>query len=171
MTLDANGWQRERDGELQRHDWDEPGTDGRLPRLAAKEVIGRIDASWGRMDLASRALVTIGHLLGPLPEHAGAVLATTAGCAATDREFERQRRAGIIDPQRFPYTLATTPLGELSIRQRLRGPGLTIQGADDAQARAVAADLIADGADGALVAWIESDAFPHRAEAELWLPI
>ena len=170
VILDAQGWRRERDGEIQLHAWDEAGVDGRLPRLAAKEIIGRIDASWGRMDLACRALVTMGHLLGPLPEHAGAVLATIAGCAATDREFERQRRAGIIDPQRFAYTLATTPLGELSIRSRLRGPGLTVQGADDAQARAVAADLIADGADGALVAWIESDSLPHRAEAELWLP-
>lgn len=170
VMLDAQGWRRERDGEVQHHSWEEAGAGGRLPRLGAKEVIGRIDASWGRMDLASRTLVTLGHLLGPLPEHAGAVLATTAGCAATDREFERQRRAGIIDPQRFPYTLATTPLGELSIRLRLRGPGLTVQGADDDQARTIATDLIADGADGALVAWIETDALPHRAEAEWWLP-
>jgi hypothetical protein len=122
------------------------------------------------MDLASRALVTLGHLLGPLPEYAGAVLATSAGCAATDREFERQRRAGSIDPQRFPYTLSTTPLGELSIRLRLRGPGLTVQGAGEDQARMLGADLIADGAEGALVAWIEADAPPHRAVGELWLP-
>lgn len=171
IALDGHGWRRERDGAVDQGSWSEPAAPGHLPRLTAKDVLGRVDASWGRMDLASRALVALGQLAGPLPEHAAAVLVTTAGCAATDREFERLRRAGTIDPQRFPYTLATTPLGELSIRLRLRGPGLTLQGADDAQARAVGADLIADGAEGTLIAWIESDAPPHRAEAELWLPI
>ena len=57
-----------------------------------------------------------------------------------------------------------------ALRLRLRGPGLTVQGADATQARQLAADLAADGADGVLLAWIEADAPPHRAEAELWLP-
>jgi hypothetical protein len=131
-------------------------------------VTGAIDASWGRMDLACRALVALGHFLAPLPGECAVVLCTTSGCAATDRQFEIDRRAGHADPQRFAYTLPSTPIGELSIRLKLRGPGLVIMGTDEQQARHVAMDLLSE-CPAVLIAWVEADGSPHRAHGELWL--
>jgi hypothetical protein len=120
------------------------------------------------MDLACRALVALGHLLGPLPPTCGVILATTRGSAASDRCHETARRAGAIDPQRFPYTLPTAPIGEARIRLGLRGTGIAVLGGDDTLLRALAGDLLADGCPAVLVAWIDCDAPPHHARAELW---
>ena len=38
--------------------------------------------------------------------------------------------------------LPTTPIGEASIRLGIRGPGLALLGADDAQAEAIAAEAM-----------------------------
>ncbi len=168
VALSGHGWTRRRQGgALEQGHWSEPGEADALPRLGAREVLGAVDASWGRMDLACRALVALGNLLAPLPGACAVVLCSTAGCAATDREFERARRAGAVDPQRFAYTLPSTPIGELSIRLKLRGPGLVLQGSDEAQARAVASDLLAE-CPAVLLAWIEADRPPMQARAELW---
>ena len=170
IELGPQGWSRGRSGAtIETIAWPEPGEGERLPKLSAKEILGRIDATWGRMDLACRALVTLGHLLAPLPENCAVVLVSSSGCAATDRAYEIQRRATGADPQRFPYTLPTTAIGEASIRLKLRGPGLSLHGADDAQARAVVEDLLGDGAEGVLFARIETDGDRHLAQAELWL--
>jgi hypothetical protein len=95
------------------------------------------------------------------------VLCSEAGYAATDRLFESERRAGSADPQRFAYTLPSTPIGELSIRLKLQGPGLVLLGADATQARQVASDLAGE-CPAVLLAWIEADRPPHLARAELW---
>lgn len=140
---------------------------GQLGPLSARVVTGSIDASWGRMDLAARALVALVRRLGPLPAGCGLVLWSETGCAATDRLFERDRLAGRLDPQRFPYTLSTAPLGEASIRAQITGPGLTIAQVDADQARAIAADLLSDDVPAVILARVEADAPPHTAWAQL----
>ncbi len=170
-TLMPTGWeQRDASDKVSSGAWDEPGTDDQLPRLHAKMVLGHIDASWGRMDLSCRALVTLGRLCGTLPEQTAIVLATNSGCAASDRLHEQARLAGSVDPQRFAYTLPTTPIGEASIRLRLFGPGFTIHGANDELVLAISSALLGDGCPAVLVAWIESDRGPHRATAMVLRP-
>ncbi len=165
----AHGWQRQRaDGIHEDAPWSEPGDGDTLPRLSARCVLGRVEATWGRMDLPCRALVALGQLLGPLPADCAIVLATTSGSASSDRLHDQAVRAGAVDPQRFPYTLPTTPIGEASIRLAVRGPGFSIHGADDVLVRALAEDLLADDVPGVLIAWIEADRAPHSAYAEWW---
>lgn len=167
--LDAHGWQRGRaDGSSETGRWSEPGEGDTLPRLSARCVLGQVEASWGRMDLPCRALVALGHLLGPLPVESAIVLATRSGSAASDRLHDQAVLAGAVDPQRFPYTLPTTPIGEASIRLTVRGPGFSVHGADDHLIRALADDLLREGVPGVLIAWIEADLPPHVAHAEWW---
>jgi hypothetical protein len=167
--LRPEGWVRQRGEQAEEGAaWADASGAQMLPRLSAREVTGEGDASWGRMDLACRALVALGHLLAPLPEACAVVLCTRAGCAATDRQFERDRLSGHTDPQRFAYTLPSTPIGELSIRLKVRGPGLVLMGASDVHAGQVADDLLRE-CPAVLLAWIEADQAPHRARAELWL--
>jgi hypothetical protein len=169
VHLDGQGWRcQTSDGQERHSSWNEPAASDHLPRLSAKCVLGHIDATWGRMDLPSRALVTLGHLLGPLPNASAIVLVTRSGSAASDRLHDQAVRAGAVEPQRFPYTLPTTAIGEASIRLTVRGPGLSLHGLTHDEARAVALDLIGDGVPSVLIAWIEADLPPHRAEAEWW---
>jgi hypothetical protein len=149
--------------------WRTPADPGRLPRPGAREVIGRIDTSWGRMDTACRLQVVFAHLLAP-PTGCAQVLLTDHGCAETDREVERDRRAGRFDPQRFAYTLPTTTIGEASIRQGLTGPGFALLGADEAEGRRCAARLLAAGEPAVLLTRLETDGPGPVAWAELWLP-
>ena len=141
--------------------------DGDLPRLGAAEILGKNAANWGRLDLASRALVALCVIAG-VPAGAGLVLVTDAGCTASDRDYEFRRRATGADPQRFPFTLPTAPVGEASIRCGLTGPGFALPGASDAQARTVALELLADGGISAIaLARIEADG-DLRGWLELW---
>lgn len=167
--LDARGWRRGlADGTTDETAWSEPGEGDALPRLSARCVLGKVDATWGRMDLSCRALVALGHLLGPLPAGCAMVLATTSGSAASDRLHDQAVCAGAVDPQRFPYTLPTTPIGEASIRLTVRGPGFSVHGANEQQVHALAHDLLQEGIPGVLIAWIEADQAPHSAYAEWW---
>jgi 3-oxoacyl-(acyl-carrier-protein) synthase len=169
VELSPQGWTRGRSGAtITVFSWSEPGDKESLPRLTAKEVLGKVDPSWGRMDLSCRALVTLGQLLAPLPADCAVVLLTEAGCAATDRVFERERRTTGANPQLFAYTLPTAPIGEASIRLGLHGPGFAVCGADDRQGRLLADDLLADGSPAVLLARIEADRPPHLAWAEMW---
>ncbi len=165
VDLDAEGWRRSIATDAQGR-WQQ--RDGDQPRLAAVEVLGRVDPTWGRLDLSCRALIALATRLGvPLPPEAGVVLWSETGCAASDRLFEVNRRAGEADPQRFPYTLPTAPVGELSIRMKLHGPGLHLANCDEPFARAVAADLVGDNAPAVLLARVEADQNPLSAWAEL----
>lgn len=169
VRLDARGWRRGlADGTIDEAVWSEPGEGDTLPRLSARCVLGKVDATWGRMDLPCRVLVALGHLLGPLPPEGALVLATASGSAASDRLHDQAVCAGAADPQRFPYTLPTTPIGEASIRLSIRGPGFSVHGASDQQVHALAHDLLQDGVPGVLIAWIEADRAPHLAYAEWW---
>jgi len=139
VVADADGLHV--DGE--RRAWRHP-VPGRLPAPRAREVLGRVDASWGRMDRLSRLVIACVRACDPPPGSA-LVLAGDTGCAETDRVFERGRRDGAVEPQRFPYTLPTTCLGEAAIRCGLRGPAFALAGADDDALRAAAARLLGDG--------------------------
>lgn len=169
VRLEAQGWFREGVAGPDHGTWDEAGEGDTLPRLSARSVLGHVEASWGRMDLACRALVTLGHLLGPLPPASAILLATRQGSAASDRLHDQAVTADQVEPQRFPYTLPTTAIGEASIRLAVHGPGLSVHGAPDELVRALARDLLAEGVPGVLIAWVEADRAPHRAYAEWWL--
>ncbi len=144
---------------------------GQLEKLTARDVVGHIDASWGRMDMPARALVALVLRLGELPAGCGLVLWSETGCAATDRIFERDRQRGATDPQRFPYTLSTASIGEASIRGHLTGPGFAVAGLDEIAARALAADLLGDGVPAIIFAHVEADTLPHTAWAEVLIPM
>ena len=141
---------------------------GALPELGSRSVTGRSDPSWGRMDLACRALVALGMRLGAMPTDTAVVLLTTVGSAATDRVYENGRRAGTAAAQAFVYTLPTTPIGELSIRCNLQGPGMALLGATDDEGRATVAGLLAEGHAAVILARVEADSAPHTAWAEHW---
>jgi hypothetical protein len=128
-------------------------------------VTGEIDATWGRMDLACRAVVTLGRLCDTLPELTAIIVVSESGSAASDRLHEQARLGGCVDPQRFAYTLPTTPVGEANIRLQLRGPGMTLHGANESQVMAIAEELFGDGCPAVFIAWIECDAGPHLARA------
>jgi hypothetical protein len=101
-----------------------PG-DGRTFRA----VFGRSDATFRRLDRASRALVLAGAAAG-LPEvlpagraaDTGIVVETTLGCLDADLRFAASMQAGMCDGPVFAYTLPSTGLGELALRHGLRGP-------------------------------------------------
>jgi 3-oxoacyl-[acyl-carrier-protein] synthase I len=166
VQLTSEGWHyTHANGSKKQGLWTEPGINGQLPRLNARMVTGQVDASWGRMDLACRAVVTLGRICDSLPELTAIIVASSSGSAESDRQHEIARRAGSVDPQRFAYTLPTTPVGEASIRLQLRGPGMTVHGADESQVLAIAKELFSDGCPAVLVAWIECDIGPHVAHA------
>jgi hypothetical protein len=139
--------------------------DGDFQTITAQQILGRIDTGWGRMDAASRALTALA-MQADLPEDAAIVLLTDAGCAASDRAFDLHRSQPGGDPQRFPYTLPTTPIGEASIRRRLRGPGLCLAGASDDEGRTISEELLQD-CPAVLLARVEADQVPHKAWAEV----
>ena len=145
---------------------------GALPELTSRSVTSRSDPSWGRMDLACRALVALGVQLGvrlgAMPSDTAVVLLTTVGSAATDRAYEIGRRAGTAAAQMFVYTLPTTPIGELSIRCQLQGPGMALLGATDDEGHATVAGLLAEGHTAVVLARVEADTLPHTAWAEYW---
>ncbi len=156
-ACDQRGWQAwNAEAGHSGEDWRELREDGQ-PRIGASEGLGRVDTLWGRMDASCRALVALAVRSGPLPEGSAIVLVSERGCAASDRAFELGRRSGACDPQRFAYTLPSTPVGEASIRLGLHGPGFTLLGASDGQARACALDMISDGVPAVLLARIEAD--------------
>lgn len=167
VVLDGTTWRRSdgATGAFARED--DPRAPHHLGRPRAPLVLGRGEASWGRMDQAARLLSTLTVAIGPLPTTCGIVLWTEAGCAESDRAFEASRRAAAPDAQRFPYTLSSTPIGEAAIRAGIHGPGLVIAHADEATARAAADALLGPDVPAVLLARVEADLGPQQAWAEL----
>lgn len=146
--------------------WGIPAAVGILPRPTARQVTGAVDPSWGRMDAPCRLLVALGHLLKPWPSATHIVLLTDSGCLLTDAAFERGRREGVPDFQSFAYTLASTPIGEASIRLGIRGGGQVVLGASDREGRRMAERCIGEGAPAVLLARIETGVEPEVAWIE-----
>lgn len=142
--------------------------EGCLPPPMARQELGRVDASWGRMDLASRACVALLLRLGTLPAGTGIILLTADGCAESDRLFEATRQSGFPDAQRFPYTLSSTPIGEASVRVGLTGPGVALYSADAQLVHSVLTDYLATEVPAMVMVEIETEQRPHVARATIW---
>jgi hypothetical protein len=98
-----------------------------------RRLFGRVDPTFRRLDRLSRALVlaTEAAGLGRWLDDGGRretalVLETGRGCLEADLEFAAGLRAGAPQAPVFPYTLPSTPLGELALRHGLRGPTLCL---------------------------------------------
>ncbi len=171
IHLDAEGYWTDVQPENKQR-WPQAGVNGQLPQLTAKMIRGHADASWGRMDKPCRALVTCCTLLPETVENTALILASDIGSACSDRAWEEQRRAGHREPQRFAYTLSSTPLGEASIRCGITGPGFVLANVDDGELRASAQRLLADGYQQVICARIECALYagsgPDICWAELW---
>lgn len=91
-------------------------------------------------------------------ERIGVIVGTDYGCHKTDEEYYRTVLARQPSPRLFAYTLPSSPVGELSILHRLRGPGLAVVGTRAAGLQALAqacALLQADQAAACLVVAVE----------------
>lgn len=104
---------------------------------------------------SARVLVQLGSaLLSEVTPEArarmGFCVGTVAGCAVADREFQKmldERGGPFGSPSVFVYTLATAPLGEVSIALGVRGPLRTVSagGASGLSALSASAALVAQG--------------------------
>jgi hypothetical protein len=108
------------------------------------------------MDPPCRLLVALARTLQPWPTETHIVLLSDTGSLLTDAAFETGRRAGVPDFQTFAYTLASSAIGEASIRLGLQGGGHVVQGISDAAGRTMAGRIIAAGAPAVLLARIET---------------
>ena len=88
-----------------------------------------------RMDrLCGLSVVAVARMLaedsslrsGAIGDEVAIVLGSAHGCHKTDEEYYRSYLQGQPSPRLFAYTLPSSPIGELSIQYRLRGPGLTV---------------------------------------------
>lgn len=109
-------------------DADPPGT-GKTVR----EVSGRTDATFRRIDFPARALVLACEAAGVDEVLSEAQRAETAICVetelgslTTDVDFQRSLRDDVVQAGIFPYSLTSTSLGEVALRYQLRGPTLSI---------------------------------------------
>lgn len=98
-----------------------------------RKIFGRSDDTFRRLDRVSRAFVLATEAAGLsecMPEAAREttpiVVETQRGCLETDIRFIGSLKEGIVEGPVFPYTLPSTSLGEVAIRQRLRGPTICL---------------------------------------------
>jgi 3-oxoacyl-(acyl-carrier-protein) synthase len=119
-----------------------------------RALFGRPDATFRRIDPASKALVLAAEAAGlstVLPPDArddtGLVVESERGCLDADLRFQRGLQQGVVEGAVFPYTLPSASLGELALRYGLRGPAvcLSIGPGERGAALAEAARLVAEG--------------------------
>ncbi len=158
----VDGWRGDGDSAV----WGPAAAAGRLPRPSSRQATGTIDPSWGRMDAPCRLLVALARTLQPWPAATHIVLLSDSGCLLTDAAFEAGRRAGMPDFQTFAYTLASSAIGEASIRLGIQGGGQVVQGISDTAGRRMAGRIIAAGAPAVLLARIETGNGPETAWIE-----
>lgn len=115
------------------HAWPEGSTNNPKAwrwRLFSEEPFDR----FRRLDALSKRAMAATELLGiaPPPEGTkwtdiGVVLATREGCRETDIAFiESMKLPGGGSPKLFSYTLPSTAIGEVAIRNKLCGPNLCV---------------------------------------------
>lgn len=128
----------------------EPPGDGR----AFRAIFGRRDATFRRLDRASRALVLAAEAAGigeRLPREArddtALVVETERGSLDADLEFAASLGPGPARGAVFAYTLPSASLGEVALRHGLRGPAicLSIGAGRSGEALLEARRLIEDG--------------------------
>jgi len=113
--------------------WPELETDPPGTGKTVREVSGRTDATFRRIDFPARALVLACEAAGVDEVLSEAQRAETAICVetelgslTTDVDFQRSLRDDVVQAGIFPYSLTSTSLGEVALRYQLRGPTLSI---------------------------------------------
>ena len=98
-----------------------------------REVFGKSDATFRRIDLLARALVLaceaaeLENLLTPEQRQETAICIETDLCAlATDLSFASSLGDECVHAGIFPYSLTSTSLGEVALRYKLRGPTISM---------------------------------------------
>lgn len=100
-----------------------------------ESVVADLRAPLLRMDrLCALSVTTVARLLTEHPslrsevsgDDVAIVVGTAHGCHKTDEEYYQSYLQGQPSPRLFAYTLPSSPIGELSIFYRLRGPGLAL---------------------------------------------
>ena len=124
--------------------------------FAWRDIFASDCPRFGRMDalckVAVAAVETMGVDFSGMSEsdrsRVGVCLGTYAGCVGTDVAYWRSRNhVGGPSPALFAYTLPSTAVGEICIRNRLTGPNMSLMlGRDgDADVLREAADMIMRG--------------------------
>jgi 3-oxoacyl-(acyl-carrier-protein) synthase len=116
-----------------RVDWLELGVEAPGTSRSFEALFQSSDATFRRLDRASRALVLAAESAGlpqVLPDSArdatAIVVETQHGSLEIDLRFARGLDRAAIEGAIFPYTLPSASLGEVALRHRLRGPALCL---------------------------------------------
>jgi hypothetical protein len=137
-----------------RAEWADLGVEPPGTGRSFRALFGRPDATFRRIDRASRALVLAAEAAGladVLPRQArdatALVVETERGCLDADLRFQHGRQEGVLEGAVFPYTLPSASLGEVALRHGLRGPALCLSIGPDGRGEALreAVRLIEDG--------------------------
>lgn len=145
--------------------WQALGVEGPGNGLSFRALFGRTDATFRRLDRATRALVVAAeacriesHLSAAEREATAIVVETARGSLELDRGYTRALAAGVVRVALFPYTLQSTCLGDVALRHGLRGPTLSLSIADDGEGEALreARRLFARGVRHALVGSVDA---------------
>lgn len=135
--------------------WTDLGVQAPGTAASFRALFGRPDATFRRIDRASRALVLAAEAAGlaeALPRTArddtALVIETERGCLEADLRFQRGLERDVLEGAVFPYTLPSAALGELALRHGLRGPALCLSIGADGRGEALreAVRLIEEGA-------------------------
>jgi len=113
--------------------WEELGVKAPGNGRTYRELSGKSDDTFRRLNGTTRALVLAGEACGIRTRLAPEVCSETAlvvetahGCLEVDLKFARTLDQGIAHAAIFPYTLQSTCLGDLALRHGLRGPTLSL---------------------------------------------
>jgi len=100
---------------------------------AFRQLFGRRDPTFRRLDSMSRALVLAVEAAGvsdvldaAARDETALVVETRLGCLDADLRFAQTLGGDMVDGPLFAYTLPSTCLGEVALRHGLRGPSLCL---------------------------------------------
>jgi len=134
--------------------WAELGVEAPGRGQTFRQLFGRPDATFRRLDRMTRALVLATEacaleslLPAALREETALVVETTHSSLEVDLRYTRSLADGIVQGAIFPYTLQSTCLGDVALRLGLRGPTVSFSIEEHAEGEALreAARLFADG--------------------------
>lgn len=120
--------------------------DGPLGAWADAPLLSKIHPRARRPHPQAKALVQLASaVLGDRRiEDLGLTIGSASGCAAPDREFQKeldQKGIGFGGPSLFVYTLPTAPLGEVAVAFGARGPLSSVSAGAASALTAVAAAI------------------------------
>jgi 3-oxoacyl-(acyl-carrier-protein) synthase len=113
--------------------WRSLGVEAPGNGISFRALFGRTDATFRRLDRMTRALViaaeacALGTRLSEAErEDTGLVVETACGSVELDLAYTRALASGNVRVSLFPYTLQSTCLGDVALRQGLCGPTLSL---------------------------------------------